>query len=88
MNEVERILKADGKVLVKLNPYITKEQIIEYNIKVIKDNLLDDGLILLNSTTDEWTKLFKRKFDIEHYEEIYYPQYDQYNRMFCLVKRD
>lgn len=30
MNEVERILKAKGKVLVKLNPYITKEQIMEY----------------------------------------------------------
>lgn len=88
MNEVERILKTDGKVLVKLNPYITKEQMIEWNIKVIKDNLLDDGLILLNNTTDEWTKLFERKFNIEHYEEIYYPQYDQYNRMFWLVKRN
>ncbi|MFL0253320.1 hypothetical protein ACJDT4_23210 [Clostridium neuense] len=30
MNEVERILKAKGKALVKLNPYITKEQIMEY----------------------------------------------------------
>ncbi|MFL0253319.1 hypothetical protein ACJDT4_23205 [Clostridium neuense] len=57
-------------------------------MKVIKGNLLDDGLILLNNTTEEWTKLFKRKFEIEHYEEIYYPQYEQYNRMFWIVKRN
>lgn len=87
MNEVERILKDNGKVLVKLNPYITTEQIVEWNIKVIKDNLLDDGLILLNNTTDEWIKLFERKFDIKQYEEIYYPEYEQYNRMFWLIKR-
>lgn len=87
MNEVARILKENGKVLVKLNPYITTEQISEWNIKVIKDNLLDDGMILWNNTTDEWIKFFERKFDINHYEEIYYPEHEQYNRMFWLVKR-
>ncbi len=87
MNEVERVLGENGKVLVKLNPYVTSEQILGWNIKVIKDNLLDDGLILWNNTTDEWIKFFERKFDIKQYEEIYYPEYEQYNRMFWLVKR-
>ena len=87
MNEVERVLKENGKVLVKVNPYVTTEQISEWNIKVVKDNLLDDGLILWNNTTDEWIKFFERKFDIRQYEEIYYPEYGQYNRMFWLVKR-
>jgi len=87
MNEVERVLKENGKVLVKVNPYVTTEQISEWNIKVVKDNLLDDGLILWNNTTDEWIKFFERKFDIIQYEEIYYPEYEQYNRMFWLVKR-
>jgi len=87
MNEVERVLKENGKVLVKVNPYVTTEQISEWNIKVVKDNLLDDGLILWNNTTDEWIKFFERKFDIRQYEEIYYPEYEQYNRMFWLVKR-
>lgn len=87
MNEVERVLKENGKVLVKVNPYVTTEQISEWNIKVIKDNLLDDGLILWNNTKDEWIKFFERKFDIRQYEEIYYPEYEQYNRMFWLVKR-
>ncbi|MDD3223664.1 MAG: class I SAM-dependent methyltransferase [Clostridium sp.] len=87
IREVERVLKDNGKVLVKLNPYITTEQIVEWNIKVIKDNLLDDGLILLNNTTDEWKNFFKRKFDIKKYEEIYYKEYNQKNRMFRLTKR-
>ena len=84
---MERVLKENGKVLVKVNPYVTTEQISEWNIKVVKDNLLDDGLILWNNTTDEWIKFFERKFDIRQYEEIYYPEYEQYNRMFWLVKR-
>ncbi len=87
MSEVERVLKENGKVLVKLNPYITTEQIAKWNIKIIKDNLLDDGLILWNNTTDEWIKFFERKFDIKQYQEIYYPEYEQSNRMFWLVKR-
>ena len=61
ISEVERILKENGKVLVKLNPYITTEQITKWNIKIIKDNLLDDGLILWNNTTDEWIKFFEQK---------------------------
>lgn len=87
VKEVERVLKDNGKILVKLNPYITTEQIVEWDIKVIKDNLLDDGLILLNNTTDEWKNFFERKFDINQYEEIYYPEYNQTNRMFRLIKR-
>lgn len=87
MREAVRVLKYNGKVLVKLNSYITKEEIIELNIKVIKDNLLDDGLILLNKTTEEWKELFNTKFNIKLYEEIYYPEYEQYNRMFWLTKR-
>ena len=54
MSSVNRILKKDGKIFIKLNPYLTQEQISEWNIKVIKDNLLDDGFVLWNNTTDQW----------------------------------
>lgn len=87
IEEVTRVLKPNGKVLIKLNSYITIEQIIEWDIKVIKDNLLDDGLILLNNTTKEWRGFFERKFLVEHYEDVYYPEHQQYNRMFWLIKR-
>lgn len=86
LNEVFRILKKDGKALVKLNDFINKEQIDELGIKVIKGNLLDDGLLLLNNRTEEWTSFFESKFKVNHYRRVYYKEYDQYNRMFYLVK--
>jgi len=61
-------------------------QITKWNIKIIKDNLLDDGSILWNNTTDEWIKFFERRFHIKQYQEIYYPEHEQSNRMFWLVK--
>lgn len=86
LSEVSRVLKCNGSVLVKLNPYLTAEQIEKWHIKVIQDNLLDDGLILWNNTTNEWKEFFARSFCICGYEEIYYPEHQQTNRMFLLQK--
>lgn len=86
IREVQRILSNNGKVLVKLNPYITAEEIAELNIKVIKNNLLDDGLILLNNTTEEWKNFFKRRFNVIQYNEVYFPKFKEINRMFWLTK--
>ena len=49
---------------------------------MVNDNLLDDGLLLLNYTTEEWKRFFKKKFNIKRYEEIGYPKYGQYARIF------
>ena len=81
-----RILKENGKLLVKLNQYITQEQIAAWNIKTISDNLLDDGLLLWNQTTEQWRALFQKHFLIEYEGEIYYPEHDQTNRIFYLTK--
>lgn len=82
--EIKRVVKPGGKILVKLNPYITDEQIKEWNIKIIEGNFLDDGLFLWNRTTDEWKELFKKYYRIISCKEIYYPEYEQYNRLFLL----
>ena len=82
LTEVKRILKIGGKVLIKLNPFLTDAQIKEWNIKIIEMNFLDDGLYLWNQTTEEWTSLLENYFRILEYKEIYYPEYDQYNRLF------
>ena len=82
--EAKRILRTGGKLLVKLNPYLTDEKIREWNIRVIENNFLDDGLYLWNQTTGEWTGLLKDYFSIAEYKEIYYPEHDQYNRLFLL----
>ena len=68
--------------MIKLNPFLTDAQIKEWNIKIIEMNFLDDGLYLWNQTTEEWTSLLENYFRILEYKEIYYPEYDQYNRLF------
>jgi arsenite methyltransferase len=80
-------LKKGGKLLVKLNPYITDEQIEEYGIKKIGDNLLDDGMILWNNTNEMWISIFQKKYSIIRYEEIIYEEYAQMNRMYLLERR-
>ena len=77
LTEVKRILKIDGKVLVKLNPFLTDNQINEWNIKIIENNFLDDGLYLWNQSTEEWIRLLENYFRILECKEIYYPEFDQ-----------
>lgn len=84
--ECARILKPSGKALVKLNPYITHAQIKEWGIKTIAGDLLDDGLLLWNQTTEQWRSLFEQYFTIHHNGEVYYPEHDQTNRLFLLKK--
>ena len=87
LEEIKRILKPRGKLLVKLNPFITDKQIEEWKIKVIEGNFLDDGLFLWNQTTEEWEGLFDNYFDIKSYKDIYYPEHQQYNRLFLLSNK-
>lgn len=87
LEEVSRILKDNGKVLIKLNPYITQEQIEEWGIKVIDGNLLDDGLLLWNQTTEEWDQLLLKYFNIEKYAEIFYEEIETYNRLYSVTKK-
>ena len=84
LTEIKRILKKNGRILLKLNPYLTDEQIKAWNIRVIYGNLLDDGMILWNQTTEEWNDFLGARFQIVHYEDIYYEEHDQYNRLYFL----
>ena len=79
--------KRNGKLLVKLNPYITDRQKEEYGIKTVSGNLLDDGLLLWNNTNDEWENIFASRFSMIRYTEIYYEEYEQSNRMYLLTKQ-
>jgi arsenite methyltransferase len=81
-----RILKENGKVLVKLNPHLTQKQIAEWKIKTVSGNLLDDGLLLWNQTTEQWRDFFRTCCVVSHECEIYYPEQEQSNRIFYLIK--
>ncbi len=85
LSECKRALKPMGKVLIKLNPHLTQQQINDWNIHVIEGNLLDDGLLLWNNTTEEWREIFERYFHIARFAEIYYPEHEQTNRLFLLT---
>lgn len=87
LEQVYRVLRAGGKALIKLNPFLEQEQIQEWGIKVIEGNLLDDGLLLWNQTTEEWTILLEQYFDIRKYLDVYYEQHKQFNRLFLVTKR-
>ena len=87
LDEIHRLLKSGGKLLVKLNPFLSEKQIKEWNIKTIEGNLLDDGLLLWNNTDAEWERLFKEKFSTVAKKEIYYKEADQIPRMSLLLKK-
>ncbi len=74
-----------AKALIKLNPFITKEQIGLWGIKELEGGLLDDGLFIWNQTTEDWKRLFENYFIINGDEDVYYPEYDQHNRLFRLI---
>ena len=86
LEEIRRILKKNGKLLVKLNPFITDEQIEEYGIRRISGNLLDDGMLLWNNTNEEWADILEARYSISRYVEIYYEEYKQTNRMYLLIR--
>ena len=85
--EIARILKPSGKVFLKVNSWLTPEEIKVNGIKVLEGDMLDDGLLLLNKTTEEWKKIFNRYFVVENHEEVYYPKFDQTNRVYYLIKK-
>ena len=68
------------------NPYITETEIQKNNIKVIGNNVLDDGLILWNNATEQWIYFFEQHFKIVKQYDIYYREYEQYNRVFLMTK--
>lgn len=86
LKEVQRILRPDGRLLVKLNDFLTDGQILDYGIRKIQDHLLDDGLLLWNNSTEEWDEILQSYFIIERFRKIYYEEHGQYNRLYHLIQ--
>lgn len=84
LKEIKRIVRDKGKIIIKLNPKITDEQIKEWNIKVIEGDFLDDGLYLYNKSTEEWSEILTKYFTIIKYNEVFYKMFNQKNRLFYI----
>ena len=81
-----RLLRPGGRALIKLNPWLSPEQVHARNIRVVEGDLLDDGLLLWNNTTQRWRELIGTTLDIVDFETVYYPEFDQTNRLFLAEK--
>ena len=84
--EVRRILKPGGRLLVKLNPCLTPEQIRAWGIRTVCGNLLDDGMLLWNNTDAQWESLLSEGFTIRDRREVRYGETDRADRLFLLVR--
>jgi arsenite methyltransferase len=89
IKNIHRIVKSNGKILLKLNPYITKQQREEYKFKEISHEFYkeDSGLYLWNLTNEMAEKIIDPFFVVEKYEEIEFKQYNMINRMYYLRNR-
>lgn len=85
LDSISRVVRKDGRILLKLNPYITKEQQKAWNVRRINEDLLDDGLYLWNLSNDQWDALLAGRFSVYRFTEVYYPQHDQINRLYYLL---
>ncbi len=86
LKESVRVLRPGGKVLIKLNPMITIQQIRDWKIKILDEDLLDDGLLLWNKDDAFWRCTLKALFSSIQEEDLYFEEYNQHNRMFLCVK--
>ncbi len=87
LRELNRVISDNGKVLVKLNPWLTQQEIDKYELDVIQGNLLDDGMLLLNQNNTEWKNIFLKYFNVIKYEDVLFSENEQANRLFYLTKK-
>ncbi|WP_455714700.1 class I SAM-dependent methyltransferase [Anaerosporobacter sp.] len=86
LKECKRILKTNGKLMIKLNPYLTNEQLQKMTYKELEQDVYDDGFILWNRKTTDWEKELCILFTILDKYEFYIPELEQVNRIFLLSK--
>lgn len=87
IKNIKKIVIPNGKILIKLNPYLDNEILKEYGLQLIDNNFYieKDGIYLRNLTTNEWTELINKFFYIQEFKEIYFEKFGQYNRLFLLI---
>lgn len=87
VQNISRILKTQGKVLLKVNPNLSQEELDKEGAKLVDNNFYveSDGIYFWNLGTSEWNKFLEKYFEISEYKEIYFEEFNQYNRLFLLT---
>lgn len=89
IEEIYRIMKPQGKILLKLNDYQQPEELAENDdVELVEDHCYkeESGLYLWNLSRDVFEGLIAPYFTIEKYVEVEFKEYNQINRMFYLRK--
>jgi len=89
LDEVARILKPGGKLLLKINPYIEEEKRREWKFEELEEEFYKEtsGLYLWNLTEEKLDMILGEKFIIEERKEVYYEAHDMINRMYYIRKK-
>ncbi|XMB66815.1 class I SAM-dependent methyltransferase [Mycoplasmatota bacterium zrk1] len=89
LKEIKRILKNHGKIILKVNPYITEEEVKEWNMTLVEKNFYkeESEIYLHNLTTEEWKTYLSEYFKIDKYIDVYYEKHKRFNRLFYLINK-
>ena len=89
LDEMARILKPCGKLLLKINPYIEEDKRREWKFKELEEEFYKEtsGLYLWNLTEEKLNMILGEKFIIEERKEVYYKEHDMINRMYYVRKK-
>lgn len=88
MEELVRILKPNGLMLLKLNQSLTPEMYERLNMVNFRDNLYSKNGVLRGRecSTEEWRRWFDRHFKEEMYADVPWQRPDFFDRVFLLRK--
>ena len=88
-NRLTELLSPKGLMFVKINPYYDKEDMEEWNMTQIKDNLFEEDGVLRYRELDtaSWKQSFEKSYNILRYLEFPYPWQEGMNRLFLLQKK-
>lgn len=89
IKEINRILNTNGRVILKLNPYISQQEIGKRNdMQEISNDFYKEssGLFLWNISDDLLKEIISPYFYISSYKEIVFKEFNMSNRLYYLKK--
>ena len=73
-------------ILMALIIAFVKAEILAWDMKIISQDLLDDGMLLWNKDDAFWMNLLTCNFREVRMEDVYHAEYDKHERLFLCVK--
>ncbi len=87
LSHTHRLLKASGKLFIKLNPYFDPEALDRSQERLDDDFYVESsGLYLWNKTDQFWINQLEKDYTIIEQTKLYFNDVD-YNRIFLCIKK-